>query len=169
MGDSRKEQTSETINNLTAQARWVADYISNSNNQMLQRSATLIGFLAFEFAFIAAWNPLDFKDVCYFKWFFGIGILLAFGSVTSFVWGGKVKYFHYLNFQQIEFALTLQPKDSKLEPLNAFFYKNDGLDLFEELFRENGHISKFFKLGTSLLLAAQFFFGLLILIRWMNI
>lgn len=163
-----KKQTPESADKLIVHARWVADYISNSNNQMLLRSATLIGFLAIEFSFIAAWDPENFEGVYYYKWFFGLGLIFGFASALSFVWAGKVKSFHYLNFEQIRYARTLNPRNAVEEPLNAFLYRNNQKDLFEQLHRENSHISMCFKAGMWLLVFSQFFLGLLLILKWIN-
>lgn len=163
-----QKQTPESADKLIVHARWVADYISNSNNQMLLRSATLIGFLAIEFSFIAAWDPKNFERVYYYKWFFGLGLIFGFASALSFVWAGKVKSFHYLNFEQIRYARTLNPGNAIEEPLNAFLYRNNQKDLFEQLHGENSHISLCFKAGMWLLVFSQFFLGLLLILKWIN-
>jgi hypothetical protein len=163
-----KKQTPESADKLIVHARWVADYISNSNNQMLLRSATLIGFLAIEFSFIAAWDPEDFQGVHYYKWLFGIGLIFGFVSALCFVWAGKVKNFHYLNFVQIRYARTLKASNAIEEPLNALLYRNNEKDLFEQLHQENSHISTYFKAGMWLLVFSQSFLGLLLVLKWIN-
>ena len=163
-----KNQTPESADKLIVHARWVADYISTSNNQMLLRSATLIGFLAIEFSFVAAWDPHNFDGVCYYKWFFGLGLILGFASALSFVWAGKVKTFYYLNFEQIRYARTLDASNAIKEPLNAFLYRNNQKDLFEQLYGENSHITTYFKAGMWLLVMSQFFLVLLLMLKWIN-
>ena len=58
MEETSKEHSRETIEVLTSQARWAVDYIGSASNQILVRSATLIGFLAIEFSFIAVQGVL---------------------------------------------------------------------------------------------------------------
>ena len=168
MEDTSKEHSRETIEVLTSQARWAADYIGSANNQILARSATLIGFLAIEFSFIAAWNPSDFDHICNSQWFFGFGLLTIFCSVISLIWAGKIKGFKYLNFDQIRYARGLGSDEAGRIPLDALLQKNEGQDLFDRLKKENDHIGFYFNLGVGFLLAAQFILGLLILQRWVN-
>lgn len=168
MEETSKEHSRETIEVLTSQARWAVDYIGSASNQILVRSATLIGFLAIEFSFIAAWNPSDFDDICNSQWFFGLGLLTIFCSVISFIWAGKTKEFKYLNFDQIRYALGRGSDEAGRIPLDALLQKSDGQDLFDRLKKENDHIGLYFNLGVGFLLAAQFILGLLIFQRWVN-
>ena len=168
MEDTSKEHSRETIEVLTSQARWAVDYIGSASNQILVRSATLIGFLAIEFSFIAAWNPSDFDHICNSQWFFGLGLLTIFCSVVSFIWAGKTKEFKYLNFDQIRYALGRDSNEAGRIPLDALLQKSEGQDLFDRLKKENDHIGLYFNLGVGFLLAAQFILGLLILQRWIN-
>jgi hypothetical protein len=168
MEEIPKEHSRETTEVLTSQARWAVDYIGSANNQILLRSATLIGFLAIEFSFIAAWNPSDFDRICNSRWYFGLGLLTIFCSVVSFIWAGKTKGFKYLNFDQIRYAQGRDSDEAGRIPLAALLKKNDGQDLFDRLKMENDHIGRYFNLGVGFLLAAQFLLGLLIFQRWVN-
>lgn len=168
MEETSKNHSRETIQVLTSQARWAVDYIGSASNQILVRSATLIGFLAIEFSFIAAWDPFDFDQICNYRWLFGLGLLTIFCSIISFIWAGKTKEFKYLNFDQIRYAFGRDSDEAGRIPLQAFLQKSDGQDLFDRLKKENDHIGRYFNLGVGFLLTAQFILGLLIFQRWVN-
>ena len=140
----------------------------SANNQILVRSATLIGFLAIEFSFIIAWIPSNFDHICNSQWFFDLSLLTIFCSVISFIWAGKTKEFKYLNFDQIRYALGRGSDEAGRIPLDALLKKSDGQDLFDRQKKKNDHIGLYFNLGVGFLLAAQFILGLLIFQRWVN-
>ena len=157
----------EDLRAVTQHARWVVEYLSAASNEMLGRSATLIGFLAIELSFVASWKPSDFNNVHHYKWFYGAGLVLAVSSVSSLIYAGKSKYFIFPDFTEVNAALA-DAKGAKKKPLDALLYKNAGEDMFDQLINENRHISKWYQRGLKYLSASQIAFVTLLIIHWYN-
>ena len=168
MSRSEPKQSSQSVDSLTTHAYWVSDLLAAANNNMLQRSATLIGFLGIEIAFIANWQPVDFVGVCYFKWLFALGALSALVSFFSLILGSNVKKFIYPNFDQIRFALRQTSAKAGLIPLKSLLKEDSAGDFYIQLLNENKRVSLSLKLGTYFLLVSQFCFGSLLILRWIN-
>jgi hypothetical protein len=183
MCSNKPDQSSESLSELISHSRWVVEYLSAANNNLLTRSATLMGLLGVEIAFVATWDPSQFATFHLYKLFIILGVGSAIGGTFLLVVAGRVKNFVFPNFSQIDEALTYQPLRATKEILEIMLHKqrdpipsladrlrdhHEKKDLYDRLVRENNQIRWCFRMGTNLALLSQIFFGLLLVMRWVH-
>ena len=183
MGKKKPKQSLESLDALTAHSRWVVEYLSAANNNMLLRAATLLGLIGVEVAFVATWDPDKYKKFFLHEQILVIGVSSALLSAILLVVASAAKNFVYPNFSQIHEALDYKPRRASQEVLEIMLHKQSDpkpskigrfrnqypkRDLFDRLLRENKHITWCFQKGTYLLLIAQVCFGLLLIMKWIN-